>query len=316
MNCILCRTRPAGSLEHIFPLAIGGTLTTNDLCTECNSHLGDHADADLINHLVIVIRRAELGLRGNSGRVPDALKEMMQGATLASDASQRFRISTAADGSPDLYLLYSEQSHITDAGVEKTIRLDPRDADRIPVIIQRERKRHGLEPLAQEALDALVTGAVLKGQTANPEIHARPSIDLVDYKAGVLKIAYELAYTWLGEGWLDDAEADVMRQVLRGQRRPEETQLRGSIQIGAVAPFILWKQDRHAHLAFIANMDGKLMLGVRVFDAVSGLVKVSANAARYPLAEGLEHGSFLRIDPVSGAITRTTMLDEVARIAS
>lgn len=44
-NCILCLSRPADSLEHIIPKAIGGKLSAFLLCTKCNNTLG----SELVN---------------------------------------------------------------------------------------------------------------------------------------------------------------------------------------------------------------------------------------------------------------------------
>ena len=77
MRCIFCMKDRPPSDEHIFPLAIGGSLHTQRVCRECNSILGSTVDAPLSDHIFIVIRRAELGLKGNSNTIPDALKNLL-----------------------------------------------------------------------------------------------------------------------------------------------------------------------------------------------------------------------------------------------
>jgi hypothetical protein len=79
MRCIWCLDeRPPGN-EHVFQLAIGGTLRLDRVCdtgppgvSPCNAKLGNIADAPLVDHELILMRRSELGLAGNSGKVPDA----------------------------------------------------------------------------------------------------------------------------------------------------------------------------------------------------------------------------------------------------
>ena len=39
MRCIFCSNERPSSLEHVFPLAIGGHITTDRVCKECNSTL-------------------------------------------------------------------------------------------------------------------------------------------------------------------------------------------------------------------------------------------------------------------------------------
>lgn len=47
MLCIFCCQERAPSCEHVLPLAIGGTITTDRVCEECNSTLGSRVDAAL-----------------------------------------------------------------------------------------------------------------------------------------------------------------------------------------------------------------------------------------------------------------------------
>ena len=56
MLCIFCCKERASSLEHVFPLAIGGTVTTDRVCRECNSMLGTRVDAALSDFLPIRMR--------------------------------------------------------------------------------------------------------------------------------------------------------------------------------------------------------------------------------------------------------------------
>jgi hypothetical protein len=45
MRCIFCTNERPPSVEHVFPLAIGGHRTTDRVCKECNSTLGSRVDA-------------------------------------------------------------------------------------------------------------------------------------------------------------------------------------------------------------------------------------------------------------------------------
>lgn len=313
MQCIFCRLEKTESLEHVFPLAIGGALTTRRVCGDCNSWLGDHVDCQLINHLFVVLRRAELKLVGNSGRIPDALRALMPDATLASDPTQRVRVSTKLDGTLDVFLVYNET--VRDAGGvrERTVRLDPREADKIPVIIERERARAGLPKLSPEKLAVEVGNAVLQ-QAPDSTLHGKPRIDLLAYQLGVLKIAYELAHHWLGDAWLADAMAGEIADVIWGRKEFTSANIRGQVQFGVRTPMVLWPQDRHSHVAFCSRQGDNIAINLRIFDAFSGVIFVSHNAEAYTLADGLEHGPFLRIDPIARALTESSFLDEVARL--
>ena len=76
MRCIFCLEEKAENEEHVFPLAIGGCLITKRVCEGCNSKLGTSVDAPLIDHLFVLLRRAELGIAGRGG-VPDAYRHIL-----------------------------------------------------------------------------------------------------------------------------------------------------------------------------------------------------------------------------------------------
>lgn len=85
MRCIFCREDRAPSLEHVFPSAIGGTLTTDRVCAGCNSDLGARVDAALCDFLPMRSRRAKLGLAGNSKTPPPWYEIFLGEATLVGE---------------------------------------------------------------------------------------------------------------------------------------------------------------------------------------------------------------------------------------
>ena len=78
MQCIFCSEERSPSVEHVFPLAIGGTITTDRVCLKCNSELGTRVDAALSDFFPVRMRRAKLALAGNEG-TPPAWYEMFLG---------------------------------------------------------------------------------------------------------------------------------------------------------------------------------------------------------------------------------------------
>jgi len=156
MLCIFCLKDRVPSLEHVFPLAIGGTLTTNRVCKECNSTLGSRVDSALSDFSPIRLRRAKLALAGNGG-VPPALHEFLLGdATLIGRDANRVQTSfNKATGRLHTKQLYHASDVVMpDGSKARQITIDESDKDKIPKIIQRERKRRGLPPLSEEMLKA------------------------------------------------------------------------------------------------------------------------------------------------------------------
>jgi hypothetical protein len=80
--CIFCKrpfdsTRPP-STEHIVPKAGGGWLTTELVCKECNSFLGDHVD-NIMNEPLLKAMRVEAGL---------ATKDILDGVYFDADLGE------------------------------------------------------------------------------------------------------------------------------------------------------------------------------------------------------------------------------------
>ncbi|WP_099044408.1 HNH endonuclease [Leuconostoc citreum] len=73
---MFCGQKKTSSLERVIPKAIGNKiLTTNDVCKECNSALGQTIDRKFLDYLPIAMKRETLGLEGYKGGIPQVLKE-------------------------------------------------------------------------------------------------------------------------------------------------------------------------------------------------------------------------------------------------
>ena len=80
MRCIYCKRNLVAdaidvrqpSKEHIVQWAIGSSnlLVTYDVCSCCNSNLGETVDADFINQQVVGLQRLLFDVKGYSGSVP------------------------------------------------------------------------------------------------------------------------------------------------------------------------------------------------------------------------------------------------------
>jgi hypothetical protein len=248
IRCIFCLQDRPPSDEHIFPLAIGGSLHTDRVCQDCNSILGHMVDAPLCNYLPIVIRRAQLRLAGNSGTIPDALKALFGMGTLVGDETKRFKIATnPKTGDLDLRMLYhATETQLGEGTIQRQIVIDARDAGQLGTIIQRERKRAGAEPLSPSDLEAQVQLVLAAGTKTidNPEMHHEIKINMGEFRKGLLKIAYELAFLWLGEDYLDDPMAARLRDVILSRSDEKTANIRGGIEGSDIEAIRLWAQDR------------------------------------------------------------------------
>ena len=215
MLCIFCLKERSPSLEHVFSLAIGGTITTDRLCQQCNSVLGSRVDAALNNFLPIRIRRANLGLAGHGREPPDRFEILLGEHKVIGPAANRIRTTfNKATGKLDHRQLYHVADVVLPDGKKaRQVTLDERDINQIPKIIQRERKRHGLPPLPKEGLAAAAKRFTIT-VVDNPLVQVTINVSFAFLRHAMMKIAYELAFLWLGEAYLDDPTARELRKAI------------------------------------------------------------------------------------------------------
>ena len=285
MLCIFCSEQRAPSLEHVFPRAIGGTITTDRVCEQCNSNLGTRVDAALSDFFPIRMRRAKLGLAGNKG-APPAWYEMLLGeARLVGRAADRVQTTfNKATGKLEHRQLYHAAEVITPDGKKvRQITLDARDKDQIPTIIKRERKRHGLPPLSDEELaasaQAYVTTAVER-----PLVQLSLSFSFAYLRHAMIKIAYELAFLWLGEAYLTDPLAVELRTAICNPDIASTDKVAGYIGEAEHCEVFnkFWIPHEEHHLAYAAILAGKeVVICVRIFDIYAAAIVVSRDPSRY-----------------------------------
>jgi hypothetical protein len=135
------------------------------------------------------------------------------------------------------------------------------------------------------------------------------AVDIRDYQKAVCKLIYELAYLWLGDDYLDDPIALLLRNIIL---RGVEEKIRGQIQIGQVSPFDkLWTDEPNAHIAFAQRVGPGISILVRIFDVMSGGVVITNSPERYP---NFVDGRFFCCDPQTSETRNTTFPEELLRI--
>jgi hypothetical protein len=312
VHCFFCLEEKAPSLEHVFPEAIGGTLETERVCTNCNSFLGKEVDVRLTDHPAVLMKRHEFGMTTSAGKPVDPMGKLFRQGTLASDPEKRIQtVANLATGKivPKM-MSHRRQTKDEDGNDIVEIALDGSDLGALEKIVQRHRKRAGLEPLPREDIQALFADARRNTRTLQPEVIYSGEMDIFHYQRAICKIAYELACIWLGDVYLDDPIAKALRDfILKGT----EAAIPRAIQLnGLTPPLGLWRSEPKAHIAVALHKDGNIAIGVRVFDCMSGIVLVTSGSRSYP---NLKDGRFLLMDLVGSASRTSALTDEIFRIS-
>jgi hypothetical protein len=322
MRCIFCLQESAETQEHVFPEAIGGSLIIERVCKRCNSILGAKVDAPLSDHPLIALARWRLGVRGKSGRIPDPFRDVLGVGRLASDPDKRVIVTAPSvpGEQVDIRGLHHREEIMQPDG-RKYIRvsIDRRDSEQIGLIIQRERRRAGLPPLGPADLELEISNATAGVRTIeHPCVTHSLQIDLTSYRRGILKIAYELGWRWLGEDYLSDPDAISLRDAaLRYDELADpENGIVSNFAIGpSIGPFAMWASEPNNHMALAQSSAKGIAIFVRIFREFSAVIFLTRNPARYQHFS-LEHmrGMFLSMNPVDGTRRELLLSDEINRL--
>jgi hypothetical protein len=321
MRCIFCLCERPPSLEHVFPLAIGGRMTTDRVCESCNSTLGSRVDSALTDFFPVRQRRAELGLAGNSKTAPNPLEILSGVATLAGQPERRVETRyNPKTGKLDHRLLHhAADVMMPDGRKARQISIDARDKDKIPTIIQRERKRHRMSPLPPDELAVEVAKAISNGSTISPiPISKNLSFSFAFLRHAMMKIVYELAFLWLGETYLDDPVADQLRTAICSPNLSSADEIPGYIgEAKGCKPFEqFWTPHPAHHLAYATTLlNNQIIVAVRIFDIQAAVVAVSNEPMRYLHAPFDTKLRFVTINSVSGEMQNTSFAEEQHRLA-
>ena len=320
MLCIFCIKDREPSCEHVFPLAIGGTVTTDRVCKPCNDVLGSRVDAALCDFFPIRMRRAELELAGNNKKVPTWYEMFLGEAKLLGHAADRVvtRINPET-GKLETWQLHHAVDVVEPNGQKaRHITIDARNKDQLPKIIQRERRRHGLLPLSDEQLTD-VMNSLQTTTIEQPVISRQLKISFAFLRHAMFKIAYELAFLWLGEDYLADPLAIRIREAICNPDLSATDDLTAFVGTAEECTVInnIWKPHKEHHLAHASvSMNQVLVVCVRIFDIYAAVIVVSEDPALY-LKDKADRAKlrFIVIDAARGLEINTSFDEESFRIA-
>jgi len=322
MKCIFCLEERSPSEEHVFPLAIGGCLVTNRVCKVCNDMLGHKVDAGLSDNLLIRLRRAQLGLAGNSGKPPPLHEILLGKHPLVNDPEHYVRTTfNAVTGKLEAKTNYRKTVvTMPDGTMAHRIIVDESDRDELPKILQRERKRLGLPPLAQEDLMREIEKITQNPETIeNPTFNVQLTFGFKYLRHAMMKIAYELAFLWLGELYLDDPHAALLREAICNPDPKSADTVQGYVGDveSAGDTFQFWASNTTDHLAF-AFPDNKIIaIMIRIFDIYAAIIPVTDNAMRYLSGAGSDEKlRFISMRPGQGQMVDVPVMQGLMQAAS
>jgi len=200
--CIICREKnDLMSDEHVIPDALGGYYHIYSICKDCNSLLGTNVDSKLTNHKFAEFQRYNLGLKGKSKKLPNPFSGTHK---LKQDLDRQVQLRINEDGKPTPYVLPKvEYQNHEDGSTTINICLDATDESKLSGIIEKISKKLHIPKTKCDF------------SNREPQFITRPtiqgsfSIDLKEFKIGLLKIAYEFAIDTIPAYFDDDSSIEI-----------------------------------------------------------------------------------------------------------
>lgn len=203
-TCIICRKEKEDfNDEHVIPDSIQGYYHIYSVCIDCNSKLGSNIDRTLVNHKFIQFQRHLLNIKGKSGSVPNPLSGTHH---VQDNPNEKIILDINKKGEfvPRLLPVIPDLKNEPLAN-EFTIVVDKKDESKIDKIVGKLLSRNGI--------DKKNVTSTLEHHKTKPVIHTKLKIDLHNFKAGILKIAYEFAVDSIPE-YFNDKQAKVISKIL------------------------------------------------------------------------------------------------------
>jgi hypothetical protein len=293
MKCIFCLTEAPGSVEHVFPESIGGGFTIDRLCKCCNECFGQNIDPLIIRHPLANMYRAAERVHDKRGNVPtNVFAEGTMEHEVRAGETRPVRVKTNVDPKTGLFVVEVLPTFWSDIGED--------GGAKNSAIFGMEKEsdarawfRKGLErqriPISDDAhFEELWKASHEIRNVPTPTAqHSLPLMDEFKYRHALLKIVFEMAWYWIGDPWLTDPVARVMRRVLRSEPRAQ-LPIHGTMTLGNDPPFITQlttdiKLGAYEHVAMLIVAHGRAAVMVSVFNAFSGVVEVTTSAHKFGL---------------------------------
>lgn len=284
-RCIFCGRTEAEFIdgnkwteEHIIPESLGNeTLKIYDVCKKCNSGLGTYVDKYFVDHMLVKIIRQDLGLKGQSGEVPNAFKEGRDkdGHLIRVDMNYKPHI-----------VQYVEQN-------ENKIKFVASSIEEAKKMAYKKLKRMNMTDEQIESEFKKITN--IKNEEYQPEIGYDITVEFNRFYMEALKIAYEYAIYKLGDTYLEDVTAKKIKHYLYRAIRGEMKEECEECPNVCLTPEFIGKMLSQAkgincHMLFMhSDAQNKLIVQVMLFlnPIFSFSVCISENASQYEKAKEL-----------------------------
>lgn len=276
IRCIICGNIEPGSDEHIIPKSLGNeVLRLNTVCKKCNEGLGRYVDEHLVNNFLSQMIRQQLGLKGQSKKVPNPFAKGKDSNGRDIYIDDKFKPS-----SPLRLEKNGNEIKTTGGSQQQALKA-----------IESTLKRMGkTESEIQELLNNKKTIEVRE----QPKVNYKFEIHIDKLLLGALKIAYEYMYLVFGNQFYEDETAEEIRMVLYEATTGKFD--RKYSEMCFTPKYIIDICSRckeifpNAHILYLTkDVENKLIVNITLFgyDFFSFSICVSKYASKYDLDKNI-----------------------------
>ena len=264
-NCIICRKQTTDfSDEHVIPDSLGGYYHIYTVCKQCNSDLGSNVDSNLVNHKFSDFQRYLMEIKGKSGKIPNPFSGIH---SFTENSDQKVQVRLEDDRKTVPYIIPRVNQSKNNGIVESVnIVVDATDENKLDGIIKKTAKRIGVP------YERISVGEKIVQSTPYPEIHIPLSIDLHDFKLGMLKIAYEFAIDSIPAYYDDPMAIDISKVLYTAahERSTEFVKVGNGFQHEIMKPFEnLLDLENEKHYLVLLQTDEHLVCFVMLHNLFS-----------------------------------------------
>ncbi|BDH80254.1 hypothetical protein MTTB_p340 (plasmid) [Methanothermobacter tenebrarum] len=208
MICIICKKnlpKNEFSDEHVFPESIGGSFVLKEaVCKKCNHLLGTKIDAPLAKNFFIELKRYQHKISGKKGSVPNPFGE---GTIAGTNRKVIWKPGDIPVSLPSIQIKRRKNGSI-----ELNVSVDARKGEEgVSKIAIKKLERMSVENPEEELKSS---STIEYKEELQPTVHYNYKINLLEPVLAFVKIAYEMAYYWLGKRYLEDETGEKLRRFL------------------------------------------------------------------------------------------------------
>lgn len=288
LKCIICREEKNGSIEHIIPEALENKkLITKRVCKECNNKLGTNVDNYLTDHPIVKLIRENENLYGESG------KKIKFFSAIETDEETGLKYNMKngkAILQPRMIIESNQHLRIEAANIKEGF-------DYFKKIMKR--KGYSDKQIDKFWEDAITSEKELKSP---PQFKKDATIDLSKFGLSAIKIAYEYAFSMLGEKYIDDEVAILFSRELKKNAYSKKKDINVSDELARFVTFPIHGSGIEKtlseikenlsnttmdvlHIIYMIKQDGCLycILNLCMTNIISFVIKVTEKADDYTI---------------------------------